>query len=1353
MVWFTRIELETISFGIQRMHNLFLQLLLPIGIHCCQSIGTLKLTEVPVIRSNSGGSVIPTTDQHAESAHPFSVNLTEFLANRLQMDAQDLVSVPVYFSDAEQSRPFVIRRQTEGDSWYQLTTTVLPDRESICDKRLYPERMTVSQTCCPLEFTAPEELSLTPTNYPCCVYLGVTVLSKGTYFIRIDVGDVNDNAPFFSATNSNTNRNFMSTYRKEIIGKVIISIPEGTPPNSWFALPMATDPDEGMNGAIRYSISTIGEERWAEYFRLLNNLKTASLPVNSTQVNVAWNNAGMTSHLSLGDYSGPGFMVLQTLDRESIADFSLRLVAADLGEPIARSSVIQLQILVLDENDNAPVFEKAVYEVEVNENQAGIPLLYVKANDSDSDNNGRVVYFMKPSRTDNTVSFDFLRTHIQLVPMNDGVTLRLSQPLDYERSPAFHFDLVAADQGRVPLSSSTSILITVKNVNDHPPLIRFFLHGEPLEQDYARLSVTEHFGTVPKQSLHDNLLCHVHVTDADSNLDKIQCNVESGDRKFVLREVMTDQLVQRRKIYELTTTTLLDRESTPTQLITIRCQDDDGPSRLVSQKQLHLTLKDVNDNPPKFIQEQYHGYVFENAVNAIVVLHLSNATWKDGIDSSVICAVDNDTGINANIQYSLQRWLEDEEVTKLGTENGSQTEEEKNSILRYDHSQDATQFYIDPTSGQLRTRTALDCEKQKLYRFVAIAMDKAQPPESRYTTTVKVTIEVRDENDNPPVIEKRHYVFKVKENLPRHSRVGQIQTTDADVSPENRRTVYELRDIVNINASQMLFIESHTGVIRTRKVLDREEIQQIPFMVIARNEFPNTMQQTLRDSIRVHSNMNNSKFYDEASVTVEVEDENDNAPVMLARGSDRQSSTTDGLSTVADITFNTNIKVQQSPCVEFPYYFADADDKSNGEVDVVMEPNPYFEFRLANTLICQISDSAPPVGQSNLRITVSDCPSDLSKVLRRRFTVRVHVIQEELGRLSENVEPSVHLKSDIQVPTNLFNNVPEHQRRIAEDQVSDKIPAWSPDIRQHGVVAQGRQASRDRKLEHRGSAVIIVTILVAVSILLCLLLLGAVIALRRASLGSHVAASGRYLKQAKSEDSSRYDGKDAVPFHNHHTLSLSRQCSKDGAQTPKTTQGPLPSLYATNESRRAQLLIPNSPYQLLLTHQSCDNRNIFAEHQEVMSPSAYRGTVESSKVVSFCNEDRFVHPGCQLGNHEAALVREGSSLTVSPTNSISKDPLGSKPEPSPCCSEIKTSNFHKTQTTPYFPLNIHSLTIGDDYQQLHRIESTRFPGDHEERIVQWANGIAAMKEEFDQSISTVKSDEPATVSANHLSFV
>ncbi|GAA33503.2 protocadherin-9 [Clonorchis sinensis] len=1149
MVWFTWIELDTITFGMQRMHNLFLQLLLPIGIHCCQSIGTLKLTEVPVINSNSGGGILPTTVQNAESVHPFSVNLTEFLANRLQVDTQELVSVPVYFSDAEQSRPFVIRRQTDGHPWYQLTTTVLPDRENICDKRMYPERMTVSQACCPLEFTAPAELSLTPTNYPCCVYLGVTVLSKGTYFIRIDVGDVNDNAPFFTAVNSNTNRNFMSTYRKEIIGKVIISIPEGTPPNSWFALPMATDPDEGMNGAIRYSISTSGEERWAEYFRLLNNLKTASLPVNSTQVNVAWNNAGTTGHLSLGDYSGPGLMVLQTLDRESIADFNLRLVAADLGEPIGRSSTIQLQILVLDENDNAPVFEKTVYEVEVNENQAGIPLLYVKANDSDSDNNGRVVYFMKPSRTDNTVSFDFLRTHIQLVPMNDGVTLRLSQPLDYERSPAFHFDLVAADQGRVPLSSSASILITVRNMNDHPPLIRFFLHGEPLEHDYARLSVTEHFGTVPKQSLHDNLLCHVHVTDADSNLDKIQCNVESGDRKFVLREVMTDQLVQRRKIYELIATTLLDRESTPTQLITIRCQDDDGPSRLVSQKQLHLTLKDVNDNPPKFLQEQYHGYVSENAVNAIVVFHLSNATWKDGIDSNVICAVDNDTGINANIQYLLQRWLEEEKVTKHGTENGSQIEDEKNSVLRYDHSQDANQFYIDPTTGQLRTRTALDCEKQKLYRFVAVAMDKAQPPESRYTATVRVTIEVRDENDNPPVMDKRHHVFKVKENLPRHSRVGQIHTTDADVSPENRRTVYELRDIVNINASQMLFIESHTGVIRTRKVLDREEIQQIPFVVIARNEFPYTTQQTLRDSIQGHSNMNNSKFYDEASVTVEVEDENDNAPVMLPRGSDRQSSTTDGLSTVADITFNTNIKIQHSPCVEFPYYFADADDQSNGEVDVVMEPNPYFEFRLANTLICQISDSAPPAGQSNLRITVSDRPSDLSKVLRRRFTVRMHVIQEEPGGLSDKFEPSVHLKSDIQIPKHPFNNVPEHQRRIAEDQVSDKTLAWSPDIRQHGVMAQGRQASRDRRMEHKGSAVIIVTILVAVSILLCLLLLGAVIALRRASLGSHVTASGRYRKQRKSEDKSRYDGKDVVPFPNHHTLSLSRHCQNDGAQT------------------------------------------------------------------------------------------------------------------------------------------------------------------------------------------------------------
>ncbi|VDP79249.1 unnamed protein product [Schistosoma curassoni] len=68
---------------------------------------------------------------------------------------------------------------------------------------------------------------------------------------------------------------------------------------------------------------------------------------------------------------------------------------------------------------------------------------------------------------------------------------------------------------------------------------------------------------------------------------------------------------------------------------------------------------------------------------------------------------------------------------------------------------------------------------------------------------------VDDENDNPPVLEQHHYIFDISEGLPRHSLIGQIKSTDADRDKENRYITYELRDVVNINASNFIYVEQY----------------------------------------------------------------------------------------------------------------------------------------------------------------------------------------------------------------------------------------------------------------------------------------------------------------------------------------------------------------------------------------------------------------------------------------------------------------------------------------------------------------------------------------------------------------
>lgn len=59
----------------------------------------------------------------------------------------------------------------------------------------------------------------------------------------------------------------------------------------------------------------------------------------------------------------------RSLDREKKAAYTIEVVATDRGSP-ALSSVVTVEVKVLDVNDNSPVFSKNSYSVEVTEDAA-----------------------------------------------------------------------------------------------------------------------------------------------------------------------------------------------------------------------------------------------------------------------------------------------------------------------------------------------------------------------------------------------------------------------------------------------------------------------------------------------------------------------------------------------------------------------------------------------------------------------------------------------------------------------------------------------------------------------------------------------------------------------------------------------------------------------------------------------------------------------------------------------------------------------------------------------------------------------------------------------------------------------
>lgn len=260
--------------------------------------------------------------------------------------------------------------------------------------------------------------------------------------------------------------------------------------------------------------------------------------------------------------------------------------------------------------------------------------------------------------------------------------------------------------------------------------------------------------------------------------------------------------------------------------------------------------------------------------------------------------------------------------------------------------------------------------------------------------------------------------------------------------------------------------------------------------------------------------MNRTIFYDEASVTINIIDQNDNAPIMLHHGEilkynggaegglHIQTKQLQQLS-VVDLKYNINVKDPFNSCIEFPYYFADADEKENAQIDVTLETNPYFEFRLDHTIICKISKEDPPLGQYTVHVVARDRPTDPTKSLKRRYAVRIHIVNEQV--------------STFESQTNLLKNIDFDSPPVSRDTHSTK---WLQPVRLNGkdkkdldfekrypkIVSSTNNAYQsyqstnilDESQQRYGlSTIAIVAALISVAGLLCLLLIGVVIAMKR----------------------------------------------------------------------------------------------------------------------------------------------------------------------------------------------------------------------------------------------------------------
>ncbi|XP_044081967.1 protocadherin beta-2 [Neovison vison] len=188
------------------------------------------------------------------------------------------------------------------------------------------------------------------------------------------------------------------------------------------------------------------------------------------------------------------------LDRETRAEYNITITVTDLGTPRLKTQH-NLTVTVSDVNDNAPTFSQTTYTLRVRENNS--PALHigsVSATDRDSGANAQVTYSLLPPH-------DPQLPLGSLVSINaDNGQLFALRSLDFEALQAFEFRVGAADRGSPALSSQALVRVLVADANDNAPFVLY-----PLQNGSA--PCTE---LVPRAAEAGYLVAKVVAVDGDS---------------------------------------------------------------------------------------------------------------------------------------------------------------------------------------------------------------------------------------------------------------------------------------------------------------------------------------------------------------------------------------------------------------------------------------------------------------------------------------------------------------------------------------------------------------------------------------------------------------------------------------------------------------------------------------------------------------------------------------------------------------------------------------------------------------------------------------------------------------------
>ncbi|TSV15246.1 Protocadherin gamma-A8 [Bagarius yarrelli] len=461
---------------------------------------------------------------------------------------------------------------------------------------------------------------------------------------------------------------------------------------------------------------------------------------------------------------------------------------------------------------------------------------------------------------------------------------------------SFSFDLIM--ENPIELHRVT---VEVQDINDNAPT---FPKGT------VNLQISEHTTSGKRFQLDS-------AVDLDVGVNGIERYSLSQNDHF---KVETHNQADGQKSVEMILNRELDREERHELKLVLTAYDGGSPKKSGTM-QIHISVLDANDNAPVCKQSIYKAEVKENSPSGTVV--------------TAVSATDADEGINGLITYSLGRAGEEARmVFDINTETGAITtlkgldyeskttyqininamdklgltdtckviieiiDENDNSpsiqlmsfsniipenspvgttvaVINVEDADSGPNglvhckitenmpFKIESTLSDyyaLITDETLDRENIAEYNITILVSDQGSPARhSNKTLNVKIS----DVNDNPPVFSSEEYKTHVNENNSPGEAVLTVKASDADWGPNARLSYFvEDNNIQGNPVSSLVSVDSESGVIRAIKTYDYEQMKSFSFNVTARDG-------------------GSPPLSSEVTVTIIVQDQNDNAPQVL----------------------------------------------------------------------------------------------------------------------------------------------------------------------------------------------------------------------------------------------------------------------------------------------------------------------------------------------------------------------------------------------------------------------------------------------------------------------------------------